>query len=144
MNALVIYDSQYGNTKIVAEAISKVLGCIAIKVSDVKENSLKGLSLLIVGSPIQGWRPLPSITTMLESLPINCLNGIKVAAFDTRIKLFIHGDAAGKINNKLIQLGGKEIIKPQGFIVKGSEGPLEVNELQKAQMWAKEIKEKIN
>ena len=102
MKSLVIYDSNFGNTKIIAETISKELGkdSKALFISDFDVKDLTGISLLIVGSPIIGWRPSEKMGTFLEVLGKNQLKGIKVATFDTRVKVFFHGDAAKKILKK--------------------------------------------
>lgn len=59
MKNLVIYDSMYGNTKKIAESIAAVLGnsTRVVMVDQVKKNDLAGLGLLVVGSPILGWKP---------------------------------------------------------------------------------------
>jgi flavodoxin len=142
MNSLIIYDSQFGNTRKVAEEIAGTLKGKAIYVKDFKKNMLKSLNLLVVGSPIQAWRPTKQISDFLSSLPTGCLKGIKVTAFDTRVKIFFSGDAAGKINVALEKLGGEIVSTPQKYYVKGKEGPLVEGELDNARNWAKKIQNK--
>jgi hypothetical protein len=79
----------------------------------------------------------------LASLSKDQLKGIKAVAFDTRINVFYHGDAAGKISRKLKDAGVEIIVKPQAFFVQGKEGPLIDNEAEKAIEWAKAIKAKL-
>jgi flavodoxin len=61
MNALVIYDSVFGNTEQIAQAIGNALGSQEdvkiVRVSNVKPEQLTGLKLLIVGSPTRQFRP---------------------------------------------------------------------------------------
>jgi flavodoxin len=140
MTSLVIYDSLFGNTKKVAETIAEELKGKAVNIRDFKNEMLEGISLLIVGSPINGWRPTKSITKFLSSLPAESLKGINTAAFDTRIEIFFSGDASGKIDKLLASLGGKSISKPGKFYVKGKEGPLIDGELENVKFWAKEIR----
>lgn len=144
MKALVIYDSYFGNTKLIAEAIAKELGggTLAKPVVRFNKSELEGTGLLIVGSPIRGWRPSERMGEFLASLGRDRLKGIKAAAFDTRIKLFIHGDAARKISKALENAGAKIIAQPQVFFVKGSEGPLFDGEIEKATQWATMLKTK--
>lgn len=146
MKALVIYDSIFGNTRIIAEAISKEFGgdARAVLVSDVDLGWLKEADLIVVGSPIRGWKPSEKMQEFLESLGKEQLKGVKAAAFDTRVKLFIHGDAAKKITQRLKNSGAKIIIEPQAFFVKGREGPLFDGEIKKAVQWAKVIKERAS
>ena len=64
------------------------------------------------------------------------LKGIKAATFDTRVKIFIHGDAAKKISQKLKEAGAEIITEPLAFYVRGKEGPLFEGEKEKAMEWA--------
>ena len=155
MKALVIYDSFFGNTEQIARAIGNALGSQGevevLRVSNVKPEQLTGLSLLIVGSPTRAFRPTPAISSFLGGIPANGLQGVKVAAFDTRmstqdanspilaffVKLF--GYAAKPIADKLKKKGGELAIPPEGFFVKGSEGPLKEGELERAAAWARQI-----
>jgi flavodoxin I len=89
MKTLIIYDSFFGNTEQVAQAMGKALSSRdqveLCRVSDVKPEQLEGVKLLIVGSPTRGFRPTPAIVDLLKGIPANALQGVKVAAFDTRI-----------------------------------------------------------
>jgi flavodoxin len=155
MKALVIYDSFFGNTEQIAQAIGDALGSPedveVLRVSNAKPEQLTGLKLLIVGSPTRGFRPTPAISNLLKSVPKSGLKGVKVAAFDTRIALGdidsrilpvfvkVFGYAAKPIADRLAKKGGELIIPPEGFFVKGSEGPLKDGELERAADWAKQI-----
>lgn len=142
MKGYVVYDSAYGNTKAVAEAIAQglqPLRAAAVSVTDFNPRNLEGDDLLVVGSPINGWRPTLKITELLAHLGRDKLKGINAAAFDTRVRFFIHGDAAKKMT-KLLREGGANIISdPTPFYVRGSEGPLRAGELDKAASWAKKL-----
>lgn len=155
MNILIIYNSLYGNTEQVAQAISNVLRSQyhveLLRVSDVKPDQLAGLNLLIVGSPTQRFRPTKAMSNLLEGIPENGLKGANVAAFDTRLstsdiessvgRFFVKagGYAAKPIADSLKKSGGSLIIPPEGFYVKGTEGPLKEGELERAADWAKQI-----
>jgi flavodoxin len=58
-----------------------------VRINAATPEKLKGLDLVIVGSPTRGFRPTESIQAFLENLPANNLRGVKAAAFDTRIAL---------------------------------------------------------
>jgi flavodoxin len=141
MKTLIVFDSNFGNTKKIAETIAEGLGNSAeIKsVSDFDKKHLEGVDILIVGSPIIGWRPTEKTMRFLESLDDGCLRGMKATAFDTRVRLFIHGDAMNKINQRLKDVGA-DVIEPHAFYVSGKEGPLITGETEKAVEWAKLIK----
>ena len=142
MKAVVLYDSAYGNTRRIAEAIAASLEGVdaqAVQVPDFSPESLAPGDLLVVGSPINGWRPTPIISAALEALDREQLRGIRAAAFDTRVRLFIHGDAAGKLSKELGSRGAEIISAPQPFYVKGTEGPLQDGEVEKAEFWARSL-----
>jgi pentose-5-phosphate-3-epimerase len=77
----------------------------------------------------------------LNSLNENELKGVKATSFDTRVKLFIHGDAKEKIAKQLERAGANIVVSPRAFYVAGSKGPLLEGELEKAKNWSKEIHE---
>ncbi len=155
MKVMIIYDSIFGNTEQIAQAISKACGSQPdvemLKVSNVKPEQITGVKLLIVGSPTRGFRPTPAIKNLLTKIPESGLKGVKVAAFDTRIsvediesrigRFFVNrfGYAAQPIADQLKKKGGELIIAPEGFFVKGTEGPLKESELERAANWAKQF-----
>ena len=152
MKALIIYDSVFGNTEKVAQSIGAVLGpqgqVKTLLVGQVTMEQLRGLEVLIVGSPTRSFRPTPAISQFLKALPKNHLAGINVAAFDTRIWLntidsaafrFLvdkGGYAANTMAKALTRKGGNPIVPPEGFLVTGEQGPLKGGELERAAKWA--------
>jgi len=146
MKILIVYDSVSGNTEQIAQAIGNALGSQEdveiLRVSNVKPEQLTGLKLLIIGSPTHGGRPTPAIQDFLNKVSEPAIRGINVAAFDTRLStrlVGIFGYAAGRIADRLKRDGGTLIASPEGFFVKGKEGPLKEGELERAASWAKEI-----
>ena len=155
MKALVVYDSVFGNTEKVAQAMGQALGSQAetqtLRVGDVKADHLTGLDALIVGSPTRAFSPTPAIKKWLRSLPASSLQGVRVAAFDTRadveeagsailtFMVSIFGYAAKPINNGLVRKGGEQMTSPEGYFVEGTEGPLRDGELERATAWAKQV-----
>jgi flavodoxin I len=156
MKALIVYDSQFGNTEKIAQAIAHELSSRMdieiLRVGNVTQEHLAGSSYLIVGSPTQRFRPTAATTSFLKNIPKNGLKGLKVAAFDTRlteseieqnstlaffVRLF--GYAAKPISNHLKKKGGELINPPEGFYVDGMEGPLIEGELERASDWAKQM-----
>ena len=155
MKTLLIYDSVYGNTEKIAQAIGEVLRSrdevTILKAIDVKPEHFSNVTLLIVGSPTQAFSSTSPIKKFITNIPKQGLKGVNVATFDTRIaiedidsrilptmvKLF--GYAAKPIADSLGKKGGKLIIAPEGFFVKGTEGPLKEGELERAAGWAEQI-----
>ncbi len=145
MKTLVLFDSSFGNTATIARKIAEHLGndVKAIKVSEFSKDDLLGVGLLIVGSPINAWRPTVKTKEILDSFLPSLLKGVKTAAFDTRIKSFISGNAAKRIQRALEKAGGETVVPAAGFYVKGSEGPLLDGETDRAGKWADEIIRKL-
>ncbi len=162
MRTLVSYDSLHGNTEKIAHAVGDGLAVAAassgvevVKAGDVQLSRLTGLDLLLVGAPTHGSQPSPAVHEFLNRIPDGGLAGVKVAAFDTRTdidkqtgalrwiaRIFDRlGYAAPKISARLEKKGAQVIRPPEGFIVLGTEGPLEEGELERARDWAGQIVE---
>lgn len=143
MKSLVIYDSNFGNTQKVAEVIARILGAKAVKISAIQPSELTHYELLVVGTPIIGWRPTADMQAFLQQLPN--LSGLKIATFDTRVKLFIHGDAMGKVAASLKKCGAEVVIPSMPFYVAGpQQAPyLLAGEVEKAEEWARAISLKL-
>lgn len=144
MKTLVVYDSLYGNTRIIAQAIAGAMpGDVQmVHVKELDVSQLRGYDLLIVGAPTHGGRPSDAVKGLLQRLSATSLAGIKVAAFDTRLPwgiLRLFGFAAPKIARGLKKKGGQLVCAAAGFLVVGSEGPLQEGEAARAAAWAKEI-----
>lgn len=157
MTALVVYDSFFGNTELIAQAVGQSMvsqGDVPVRrASEVTPGELEGLELLVVGSPTRGFRPSESTMSLLKSIPSDGLRGVKVAAFDTRVRaddigspvlrvllgvlMKWFGYAAGPIADRLKAKGGQLVSPPEGFYVEDTEGPLKEGELQRAEEWAR-------
>lgn len=156
MKTLIIYDSVFGNTEIIAKAIyegfdnkEEINIC---KPDGFTTGLLKDVRLLIIGSPTRGFRPTKPITDLIESLDANSLKGLTVSAFDTRVKLesiksgalrlFVKmGGYADKTIIKLLEKKGASTIIPSvGFFVSDQQGPLCDGEVERATNWAKEFR----
>ncbi|HSP52012.1 MAG TPA: flavodoxin [Cryobacterium sp.] len=153
MSTLVIFDvssgtsgssvttATSGTTEVVAEAIAVELGegTRAVPVSGLGLDSLTGVEVLVVGSPVVGWKPSPRLQAFLAQLRPGTLRGVRVAAFDTRVGTVLHGEAAGKISRALAKAGAHVVAPPAGFIVEGRGGPLAAGEVGRAAAWAGSI-----
>lgn len=152
MAALVVYDSAYGNTARIADAIRSALGdgARAHVINDVDPARLATTDLLIVGSPTQAGRATAAMQAWLGSLPAEHARGMSFAAFDTRMDaqhqglglrlvMGLIGYAAPRIAASLSAKGAVAIADPKGFLVTGREGPLATGELQNARAWASSL-----
>jgi flavodoxin I len=143
MKTLVIFDSLYGNTELVARAIAGgITGEVEVRrVTEVDLPGLKGFDLLVVGSPTQGGRATQVMRDFLKKIPDSSLKDINVTAFDTRLTnklVTVFGYAAGRIAASLKEKGANQVISPEGFFVKGTKGPVKEGELERAAGWLKE------
>ena len=154
MKTLIVYDSMYGNTEKIAKSIGgAITGDVKVlHIGEVNPSDLESINLLIVGSPTQAFRTTKAVQTFIQSIPVNTLKGIDVAAFDTRIPaddvgkglrllMKVGGYAAPNIAEALKKKGGNQVVPPEGFFVKDKEGPLKEGELERAALWAKELVE---
>ncbi len=155
MKYLVVYDSIFGNTEKIAQAVGQALAAVGegqvIKVGDFKAETLAGLDLVVAGSPTRGFRPTPALKDFLKGLPAGTLRGVRASAFDTRMRdedmrsgflkfmVGIFGYAAQPIANLLAGKGASVIQPLGGFFVAGAEGPLLDGEIEKAREWAARI-----
>jgi flavodoxin I len=146
MKALIIYDSVYGNTEKIARAMAEAITSPdevnVLRAGETDPSELASIDLFIVGSPTHGGRPTPAVQEFLNRVTGPSLDGVNVAAFDTRTasKLArIFGNAAGRIAGHLERKGGVLSASPEGFIVTGTKGPLKEGELERAAAWIKGI-----
>ena len=143
MKTLIVYDSTYGNTEKIAKAIgAAITGEVKVqRAAEVDVVELNSYDLLIIGSPTQGARPMPSVVELLSKIPESTLKGKNFAAFDTRIamaKLF--GVAAVRIAKILKEKGAIAVVPPEGFNVTAEKAPkLKEGELEHAANWAKTL-----
>ncbi len=145
MNALVVFDSQYGNTERIAQAIAEALRASGqartARISAMGPGELQGIDMLIIGSPTQGWRPTAPTQSFLRSLSADRLRGVNVTCFDTRFQKphWLTGSAANVMGKRLHDLGVPLIAPPESFFVRDTEGPLYAGELERAADWARAL-----
>ncbi len=154
MNITIVYDSIYGNTAEIAQAIAAELrdanNVTSITVQNAKDLNLSGIDLLIVGSPTRGFNATPLISEFVAGLT-DVPASIAGAAFDTRLDLdAVHplplrwvmevgGYASARMASAMKNLGMTVRGTPEGFYVMGAEGPLKDGEIQRARAWAADL-----
>jgi flavodoxin len=145
MNTLVIYDSKFGNTEKVAQAIAEVLqthGLVRlVPVAEAETVTLDGVDLLAAGGPTQAHGISPAMTAWLANLPREVAQDLPTVTFDTRFRKpgWLTGSAAHTLAKRLEQHGCHMVVPAESFFVTGSEGPLEDGELERAAAWTREI-----
>lgn len=161
MKATVVYESMYGNTHRVAEAIAEGLGATAVvSAEEAARMDLSGLDLLVVGGPTHAHGMTrgqtrhaavadsmsrdkgltvdpsaegPGVREWLDSLGPS--SG-RAAAFDTRVDMptVLTGHASKGIGKQLKKHGFELVAEPESFLVSGDSG-LVPGELDRARNW---------
>ena len=153
--ACVIYDSIYGNTARVAQAIADRFNQLGLQaelaaVYQIKKESLSEAGLLVIGSPTRGYLATPSIREFLAGLSPSS-PGQGVAVFDTRLELAalspsqkwavdVGGYASAHMAHQLSERKFT-VLAENCFFVEGYEGPLKRGELERAEQWASHLVE---
>ncbi len=160
MNAIVVYESLWGNTAAVARAIAEGIGtgARALSTAEATATAIAGADLIVAGAPVLGFslpsegmresirtnptRPpeklsTPTMRSWLAALPAAPGNA-RYAAFETRL-WWSPGGATKAIEQGLAKAGYREATKARRFIVTGAYGPLKSGELDKARAWGAEL-----
>jgi hypothetical protein len=166
MKAVVVYESVFGNTHAIADAIGRGLASAGAQVTVIpvgaaEAAALEGADLLVTGGPTHAWSLSREMTRTgavrdaREAGHADRLDpaadgpglrewfdllgehpGLAAAAFDTRAEMRISGGAAPGIAKRLRKHGCRMVAVPAGFYVTGQDGPLKEGEEARAQTWA--------
>jgi flavodoxin len=168
MRTVIVYESMFGNTHAIADAIGKGLesldNVVVVPVAEAGRERLDDADLLVVGGPTHyhgmsrpstrkwaaGIAQKPKKGLVLEPdaqgtgvrdwLRSLGQGHIKVAAFDTRFKgpAVLRGRASKVISRKLRKHGFEVVAKPESFFVT-LQNHLEPGEEARAQEWGKQL-----
>lgn len=155
MKGIVVYDTSYGNTKAIAEAISEALKESGIEVDlfYVKDAKLNGkdYDFLVLGSPTKFGTMSFTFKRFLGKVKSKEWANKPFAAFDTENPENIEQSqaenkewsAAEKIADKLKEKKMKQLLPVLKAIVFGQKGPLKEGEIERAKDYAKELASKL-
>jgi hypothetical protein len=154
--ALVVYESMFGNTRVIADAIGEGLRdhfqTVDVIDASAAPSTVDDVDLLVVGAPthILGM-PRPKTRTAAREHGATVASELGVrewldalarpehpiaaTAFDTRAKGPITGSARRPINRRLRRRGFRTTA-PISFTVNGTPGPLADGEIDRARSWA--------
>ena len=144
MNALVIYATRYGNTKMVAQAIADGLKTGAdvavLDIEHVLPAQVVGADLVVIGGPTEAHGVTPPMKAFMRGVGRG-FDGKPVATFDTRLPAarILTGSAAIGIAAMLRKAGAHVIEPAESFIVRGKEPQLEGGEQARALAWGREL-----
>jgi Flavodoxin len=161
--ALVVFESMFGNTQQIAEAVkeglSSHMAADILEVGTAPEVIPDEVDLIVVGGPTHAFgmsRPRTredatrqaggqvvserkGLREWLTTLERND-GGLAAAAFDTRIdKPRVPGSAARGAEKRLRKLGFRIISPSESFYVTGTAGPLVAGEKERARGWGEEV-----
>jgi flavodoxin len=148
MQTLVIYDTKFGNTEKISQAIARGVGTVGtVRVMDTAEAAqllAERPDLLLVGGPTQRRGPTPELRVFVDALP-RSLQGVPAASFDTRYRgaKLLMGSAATEAAKRLERAGGRLVAPPESFFI-GRGGPLEhqgleAGEVERAESWGRAV-----
>ncbi len=160
MNAVVVYDSKFGNTERIARQVGEVFGeHFSVKILSVADRprlSSQGTDLLVIGAPTQRRKVSETMRTFLSEVPRGALRGLRVAAFDTRYPgaSWRTGLAALGIAMLLRRKGAQLIAAPESFFMERDVPPqgqkrrhdieqLKPGKAQRAAAWARTLLEAV-
>ncbi len=107
MKTCVVYFSRTGNTKRMAEAISDLLKAPTFDLASSEPSVVENYDLLILGTPVEGFRPAKETAAFVERLPKG--EGKKTILFCTYI--LWKGFTFRALTNKLSSKGYEIILK---------------------------------
>jgi flavodoxin len=149
MKALIVYDTKFGMTEQVANAIMKgmkeggIFEVATKKAENVDPADFKGADAWIFGSPVHFAGATGDSKKALKAAIETGTSGKKGTAFDTRYAGFSSRGAAMKMMEDIEEAGIKKITEPQWFVVGKSKGPLADGEEAKAIAFGKKIAEAL-
>jgi hypothetical protein len=168
MRAMVVYESMFGNTRVIADAIAKGLEpvgiVVVVPVPEAGHEMLADVDLLVVGGPThfhgmsrtrtRKWaaataqKPKNDLVLDRDAQGPGVSDWLrslghghtKVAAFDTRFRgpAVLRGRASRVISRKLRRHGFEVVLKPESFFVT-LQNQLEPGEETRAQEWGKRL-----
>jgi hypothetical protein len=138
MRAMIIYDSNFGNTERIARALAQGLArgganVDCLKIDQVDTGDLRSYGFIAIGGPTHMIRPSKPMKEFLNRLEAVDLRGLKGFAFDTRNESRMNGghwlvleNSAARVIEGTLMKRKVEIVRPRhSAIVEGREGPLE-------------------
>jgi flavodoxin len=149
MQTTVIYDTKFGNTEKIAEAIARgasALGNVRlVDTAEAVEPLAERVDLVFVGGPTQRRSMSPALRAFVDRLTGSGLPGVATASFDTRYRgsTLIMGSAAAEAAKRLAKAGARLVARPESFYI-GRGGSLErqaleAGEVERAEAWGRAV-----
>ncbi len=145
MESLVVYDSTFGNTRRVAEAIADGLrshGPVRLLgLDELPLQNLGSVDLLFVGGPTPPDAMTAGMDQFVDVLEARPATGMVTATFDTRFRMpaVLSESAAMTIARKLQRAGIRTFAPPESFFVSRGGPEPDEGETERATSWAKSV-----
>jgi hypothetical protein len=162
MYALLVFESMFGNTEVIARAIADGMsGQIRVEIVEVSSAPAEigsEVALLVVGGPTHAFgmsRPQTRQDAARQAsgqvvsrgsgirewlAGVSCPGTVPAATFDTRAKQgWVTGSAARGAQKRLRGKGFSQAAAAQSFYVAGTPGPLLEGEVSRARLWGEEL-----
>jgi len=147
VKVFVVYDTKYGNTKLVAEKIAegiREVEGIETAISDVKEVNLEKVTdydAILIGSPNHVGGPVRGIKKLIDKLGKLDLKAKWIAAFDTQLGGNQFEKTVKKMEKRISEkIPGLKLIAPGLSIeVGGMKGPIVDEDLPKGKEFGKKV-----
>ena len=151
MKGIVIYDTSYGNTKIIGQTVAETLrqsgiGIDIFYVKNVKKLNATDYDFMVLGSPTRFGTMSFTVKGFLGKLKSKQWMNKPFAAFGTENPENVErgeGSAAEKISEQLRTKQMKEILHPLKGIALGWKGPLQEGEIERTSAWSTELAAKL-
>jgi len=151
MKGILVYDTSYGNTKKIAETITRTLRDSGIEidllyVKDVKTLHPADYSFFVLGSPTKFGTMSFAVKLFLGKVKSEEWTGKPFAAFDTENPENMEKNewsAAEKIAERLKQRKMNQLLPVLKAAVHGMKGPLVEGEIEKAEEYARQLASKV-
>ena len=145
MNILILYDSTFGNTHRLADAMAVAVAgehTVTTRAITAAPMDAGGFDLVLIGGPTHAHGASVPLKDALKQLPKGSLSGIHVAVFDTRFRMprVLTGSAA-LAAAKLLRRAGAEVVDPveSFFVTRASPPELDPGEDVRAATWAHDV-----
>ena len=145
MNILILYDTRFGNTQHLADAMAVAVGSehkVTTRAISGAPLDVVGFDLVLIGGPTHAHGASVPLKDALKQLPKGSLNGVHAAVFDTRFRMprVLTGSAA-EAAAKLLRRAGAEVVDPveSFFVTRGSPPELDPGEDARAAAWAHDV-----
>ena len=162
MKIVVVYESMFGNTQLIAESIAQGVAGVGLvtlgSVDQLTPDVVRDADLIIAGGPTHAhgmtrmstrfpkvdnpkYQPsLPGEGVLRDWIDRAPAGSAECAAFDTRFDkpLWLTGSAAKKIAKKMAAKG-YAVVAIESFFVDATDGPIAQGERERATAWAREL-----